>query len=159
MINITINGHARCYSESTLPGSQSSQTGVESSPLHTFQILWEFLVLQLPFYRYPTDHLKTVKNIPSVERMKYHSLDLSFLVTITFQSCLSDGDWIWDIPDLFFFFLAILHSCWILVPRPGTETVAPLMEALGPNHWTTREVLPMHFNPWFIYILTFPSQN
>lgn len=39
VINITINEHARCYSESTLHGFQASQAGIESSPQHPSQIL------------------------------------------------------------------------------------------------------------------------
>ena len=31
-------------------------------------------------------------------------------------------------------------ACKILVPRPGTEPVAPVVEAWSLNRWTTREV-------------------
>ena len=63
-----------------------------------------------------TDQFKTVKNIPSIKRMKHCSLSLSFLVTVTFQSCLSDCDLTWDSPNLiiYLFFFAMLCGLWDL---------------------------------------------
>ena len=37
-------------------------------------------------------------------------------------------------------FLAIPHSCGILVPQPGIEPVPPAVEVHSLNHWTAREV-------------------
>ena len=30
-------------------------------------------------------------------------------------------------------------ACWVLVPRPGIETVFPALEGIL-NHWTTKEI-------------------
>lgn len=32
-------------------------------------------------------------------------------------------------------------ACGILIPRPGTESVPPTLDAWGLNHWTTRHSL------------------
>ena len=44
-----------------------------------------------------------------------------------------------------FFFCPI--ACEILVPWPGIEAVPPAAEARSGNHWTTREVPPLHSIP------------
>lgn len=41
--------------------------------------------------------------------------------------------------DLFSFFFFHV-ACRILVHQPGIEPAPPVAEALGPNHWTAREV-------------------
>ena len=37
-------------------------------------------------------------------------------------------------------FLAIPHSCGILVPQPGIEPGSSAVKLQSPNHWTTREL-------------------
>ena len=37
-----------------------------------------------------------------------------------------------------FFFLAALSGCGILVPQPGVEPSAPVLEGQSSNHWITR---------------------
>ena len=42
---------------------------------------------------------------------------------------------------LFFFFSHLFPvACGILVPIPGTESVLPIVEVQGLNHWTTRKI-------------------
>ena len=50
----------------------------------------------------------------------------------------------------FFFFLAMLAACGILVPPPGIETLPPILEARSLNYWTAGEVPT-------VYLFTFSA--
>ena len=45
----------------------------------------------------------------------------------------------WNSNSFFFFFLAVLHTCKILVSSPGLEPWATALKAPSSNHWTSRE--------------------
>ena len=89
--------------------------------------------------------------------MKHHSLCLNFLVTVTFQSCLSDCDLIWDSPNIiispffFFFFFAMLCGLWDLSYLTRDWTCVP--------HDRSPESQPLDHQgiPQFFFLLIFKT--